>query len=369
MEDKSREVLRFYLLASQLKYKIRSGWDDEHWNISKERRESIAEHVYGTCILAFSIDSEFETNLDINKVVKMLVFHEIGEVVIGDITPFDNITPEEKMEMEHKAIQKVLGDLVKKDEFYELLLEFDAKETPEAKFAHLCDKIEADIQAKVYQDMGYHHSLDDQKNNVVFKSKKVQQMLKEGAQNAFDIWYRWDRPLYENDKSFLAIIDFIKDNNTQIFTREAVRGHNLYKCSFCGRNNVKLWRPYGDLEPLICAKCAEKYQSPLEYEECEWKKVGNEYIGKPTGRILPLPKWEVNKQGKIPSYFPPQLGPTAIFSTEMTNRLLVDISEVSDAYTSGRTTIVPAILAENGEFWGYAPIPELDYKIWEELPL
>lgn len=96
-EKRLYDAMRFYLLATQLKYKIRSGWDETHWNVSKERLESIAEHVYGTCILALSIDSEFETHLDINKVIKMLVIHELGEVVIGDITPFDNITPEEKM--------------------------------------------------------------------------------------------------------------------------------------------------------------------------------------------------------------------------------------------------------------------------------
>ena len=50
--------MRFYLLATQLKYKIRSGWDEKHWNVSKERIESIAEHVYGTCILAISLDSD-----------------------------------------------------------------------------------------------------------------------------------------------------------------------------------------------------------------------------------------------------------------------------------------------------------------------
>ena len=101
-DKKLNDAMRFYLLATSLKYKIRSGWDETHWNVSKERIESIAEHVYGTCILALSIDSEFETNLDINKVVKMLVIHELGEVVIGDITPFDNITPEEKMEKEKR---------------------------------------------------------------------------------------------------------------------------------------------------------------------------------------------------------------------------------------------------------------------------
>ena len=59
-ETKLKNAMRFYLLATQLKYKIRSGWDEKHWNVSKERVESIAEHVYGTCILAISLDSEFQ---------------------------------------------------------------------------------------------------------------------------------------------------------------------------------------------------------------------------------------------------------------------------------------------------------------------
>lgn len=45
-ENKLKNAMRFYLLATQLKYKIRSGWDEKHWNVSKERIESIA----GACI-------------------------------------------------------------------------------------------------------------------------------------------------------------------------------------------------------------------------------------------------------------------------------------------------------------------------------
>ena len=206
--------MQFYLLATQLKYKIRSGWDEKHWNVSKERLESIAEHVYGTCILALAIDSEFETNLDISKVIKMLVLHELGEVVIGDITPFDNISPEEKMEKEHAAIKEVLGDLIKKEEYFALLFEFDERKTKEAIFAYHCDKLEANIQAKVYQDMGCQNSLDNQKDNVVFKSEKVQQMIKDGAKTAFDIWYEYDKSLY-NDEKFFALLDYIKEVNTQ----------------------------------------------------------------------------------------------------------------------------------------------------------
>ena len=215
MEQRLKSTMRFYLLATQLKYKIRSGWDATHWNVSCKRLESIAEHVYGTCILALAIDSEFETHLDMGKVIKMLVLHELGEVVIGDITPFDNISPEEKMKREHAAIERVLGGLIKKEEYFDLLIEFDSRKTNEAIFAHHCDKLEADIQSKVYQDMGYHNPLNEQEGNVVFKSKKVQSMLENGAQTAFDIWYEWDRPLYEDDERFAAILEFVRKVNTQ----------------------------------------------------------------------------------------------------------------------------------------------------------
>ena len=215
MQERLESTMRFYLLATQLKYKIRSGWDEKHWNVSKERLESIAEHVYGTCILALSIDSEFKTHLDIDKVVKMLVLHELGEVVIGDITPFDNVTPEEKMKTEHEAIKEVLGNLIKKDEYFALLLEFDERKTKEAIFAYHCDKLEADIQAKVYQDMGCQKPLDKQENNIVFNSKKVRQMVQDGAKTAFDIWYEWDKSLYEDDEKFAALLNYIKKINTQ----------------------------------------------------------------------------------------------------------------------------------------------------------
>ena len=215
MEEKLENTLRFYVLATQLKYKIRSGWDDTHWNISGERRESIAEHIYGTCILAIALDSEFKTDLDLEKVIMMLVLHELGEVLIGDITPFDNIPREQKIEIEFKAIREVLGDLQKNEVYYDLLKEFDQKKTKEAVFAYHCDKLEADIQAKVYQDMGRQHPLDEQEDNVVFRSSKIQEMARNGAETAFDIWYEWDKSLYQDDENFLSLLDYVRRTDTQ----------------------------------------------------------------------------------------------------------------------------------------------------------
>lgn len=213
-QGKMRNATQFYLLATQLKYKIRSGWDENHWNVDSKRIESIAEHVYGTCILAIAIESEFECDIDLSKVIKMLVVHELGEVVIGDITPFDNISKEEKMKIEHDGIAKVVGNLVKKDEIISLLQEFDAAQTKEAVFAYYCDKLEADIQSKVYQDMGCHHDLDDQKGNVVYKSSKIQKILEGGAETAFDVWYEWDKDIYK-DEIFSGMLEYIRRCDTQ----------------------------------------------------------------------------------------------------------------------------------------------------------
>ena len=150
-----------------------------------------------------------------NKVIKMLVVHELGEVIIGDITPFDNVSKEEKLRREHEAIIRVVGDLVKKDELIALLYEFDERKTKESIFAYHCDKLEADLQSKVYQDMGCHHSLDEQENNVVFNNSIAQQIVANGAKTAFDIWYEWDKDIYADDEVFAQMLDFAKNHNTQ----------------------------------------------------------------------------------------------------------------------------------------------------------
>ena len=51
--------------------------------------------------------------------------------------------------------------------------------------------------------------------NVVFKSKRVQQMVQNGASTAFDIWYEWDKSLYADDERFSALLDYIKEVDTQ----------------------------------------------------------------------------------------------------------------------------------------------------------
>ena len=48
--------------------------------------------------------------------------------------------------------------------------------------------------------------------------------------------------------------------------------NETYRCHICGKKGVKLWRPYGDSEPFICATCAEKRQIKMTYCKRVWSK-------------------------------------------------------------------------------------------------
>ena len=139
-----------------------------------------------------------------------------------------------------------------------------------------------------------------------------------------------------------------------------------YVCSICRRSNVKLWRPYMDTDPLVCARCAEERQTPREYDECTWEKADDLYIGTPTGKKIPLPKWEVDDEGIIPSDDGPRPGNLPELKTD---QLIIDLNGESEAYASGETTMIPAIPDADGEFWGYTSVPEDSFKWWEELPM
>ena len=229
------KTMRVYLLSTELVYRIRTGWDDDHWNVQAVRRESIAEHVYAVIMLAISISSTLKVKVNLERVILMLAIHEIGEVLCGDITPFDGITPEEKARIEHKAMFMMLDGLTTQDELYALLLEFDKHETPDAKFAYYCDKLQANIQSKWYQDHGFQNELSNQENNVAFKSKKCQAILREGAHTVFDIWYKNDITLFEGNPIFTSLMDWLKENDLYLFEKND-KTHSNYE-NWLANNN------------------------------------------------------------------------------------------------------------------------------------
>ncbi|MBQ8298685.1 MAG: HD domain-containing protein [Clostridia bacterium] len=199
----SKTVLDFYYLTNNLKTLVRSGW--KQWNVSHERLESVAEHIFSTCMLAIAIDSEFEYSIDLRKVILMLAVHELEEILISDITPFDGVSAEDKLDSGHQAVHKLLSPLLKAEEYEKLILEFDGHETPEAQFAYMCDKLDANLMALYYdRDLTctFENASEKLRNNPV-----LQEITAKHHATMGECFYQFEQTQERLDKNFNQILD------------------------------------------------------------------------------------------------------------------------------------------------------------------
>lgn len=141
-----RNVLELIKLGETLKMELRHSW------LSNGRRESVAEHTWRVALMAMAIESSLPQKVNSEKLLKMIVIHDLVEAYAKDIPAFDTIhnveAKQTKVENEIKAIEKI-RDLVGGETgqlFYDYWFEFEHKTTYEAKVANALDKLEAQIQ-------------------------------------------------------------------------------------------------------------------------------------------------------------------------------------------------------------------------------
>lgn len=205
--SKEQNVINYYVICNRLKNIIRTGW--KNWNVQRERIESVAEHIFGVQMLAIAMKSEYKYDIDIMKVIFMLAIHELGETVIGDLTQFE-ISKEEKEKLEHEAVHRILGGLLDGNQIETLFLEFDSHSTKESMFAYQCDKLECDLQSKLYDEEGC-VDLNNQEGNDTMKNARVQELLKTGASWS-TMWLQFGQQVYPYDDNFRAVSNYAINN-------------------------------------------------------------------------------------------------------------------------------------------------------------
>jgi putative hydrolases of HD superfamily len=106
-----------------------------------DRYENSAEHSWQLAILALSLARYAEPSIDMNRVIRMLLVHDIGEIDTGDTMVFTEGGWEERKAAERAAATRIFGMLPEQGaSFLELWQEFERGETPEARFAHAVDR-------------------------------------------------------------------------------------------------------------------------------------------------------------------------------------------------------------------------------------
>lgn len=112
--------------------------------IHQDRRENDAEHSWHLALAAMVLAEHANQEIDLPKVIKMVLVHDLVEIDAGDTFCYDYEGAKDKVQREEVAARRIFGLLPKDQagEFRTLWDEFEERETPEARFAAALDRFQ-----------------------------------------------------------------------------------------------------------------------------------------------------------------------------------------------------------------------------------
>ena len=139
IDDRLRRQLTFLIEADRLKNVIRGSRIAD-----ATRRENTAEHSWHLALFALVLSEHAIGPVDIARVVQMLLIHDLVEIECGDTPLFDAQGAVSQAQREHEAAEKLYGMLPadQSGAFRSLWQEFEAAETPDARFAKALDRFQ-----------------------------------------------------------------------------------------------------------------------------------------------------------------------------------------------------------------------------------
>ena len=131
------QQIRFVLEIDKLKTIVR-----RTYLLNSDRAENTAEHSWHLAIMAILLAEHANEPVDVARVVKMVLVHDIVEIDAGDTYFYDAAGTLDKSEREHSAADRIFGILPadQGEELRELWEEFEAARTPDARFALALDR-------------------------------------------------------------------------------------------------------------------------------------------------------------------------------------------------------------------------------------
>ncbi len=179
----------------QLQTQIRKG--HIYWAAKGDRIESDLEHTYGTLLIALGINCEYDYAINFDEIYETLLIHETDEIIIGDPTEFDGITKEERRNLTNNAVVRIFGNTKNGKHHMGRLQKFEDGDTIEGQYEHTIDKLEYDMQVKMYQMQG-RYDFVNRPSNVATQSPRVLSIIAEGANDTFEVHYQYDKYRYRD---------------------------------------------------------------------------------------------------------------------------------------------------------------------------
>lgn len=124
---------------------------------TNRRQENDAEHSWAVCLFAATLAEHSNEPIDVLRVIRMLLIHDVVEIDAGDTFAYYATGLAGQHEREARAADRLFGLLPpdQASEFRALWDEFEAKETPEARFATTIDRLQAMLLNCVTEGAGW----------------------------------------------------------------------------------------------------------------------------------------------------------------------------------------------------------------------
>ena len=134
-------VIEFLRAAEQLKNTTRTSWT------SSGAQETVAAHTWRLCLMSLLFERNFP-DVDIAKLIKICIIHDLGEAIGGDISAVEQQHRPAKAEQERADLLALLAPLPMhlRDDITALWDEYEAASSREAKLAKALDKLETIMQ-------------------------------------------------------------------------------------------------------------------------------------------------------------------------------------------------------------------------------
>ncbi len=136
--ERLQQQIGFILEIDKLKSILRRSY-----LIHNPRLENSAEHSWHLAVMAMLLAEHANAEVNLLRVLKMLLVHDVVEIDAGDTYCYDALGNDSKAERETAAARRIYGLLPddQRDEMHHLWEEFEARQTPEAKFAAALDRL------------------------------------------------------------------------------------------------------------------------------------------------------------------------------------------------------------------------------------
>lgn len=122
----------------------------------RSRRENSAEHSWHIALMALTLSGHAPAGVDVGRVIRMLLIHDLVEIDAGDTFAFDAAANHDKADRERAAADRLFGLIADGPgpEFRHLWEEFEAGDTPDARMANALDRFAALLQNTAVNDGG-----------------------------------------------------------------------------------------------------------------------------------------------------------------------------------------------------------------------